>query len=69
MLENVDEGNSDTHQLGIFTSLAPDAILAVLDALERRGLVTLVKKYDEHYKAAYWQAETTEKGKGVLRAQ
>lgn len=66
ILENIQEGIVDTHQLRIFTELSLDAILETLERLEDRQCITLKKKHDPVYDEPYWQAEITETGRKEL---
>jgi len=57
VLENIQEGISDTGVLRLFTNLDLEKIKEIMNKLERLGLIEIVRKYDEHYKEDYWDAK------------
>lgn len=57
ILENIQEGVSDTGVLRSFTTLNLDEIKEIMIKLERLNLIEIVRKYDEHYKEDYWNAK------------
>ncbi|MBS3073261.1 hypothetical protein J4465_00475 [Candidatus Pacearchaeota archaeon] len=67
ILENISEGNSDTHQLKIFTNFDLNKILEIIIKLEKLKLIDLVKKQDKSYNEEYWDAKITSSGKEELR--
>ena len=57
ILDNIQEGISDTSILRTFTEFDLDTIKEIMNRLERLELIEIVKKYDEHYKEDYWNAK------------
>tara|TARA_Y100000034_G_scaffold106972_1_gene136086 strand:+ start:34 stop:240 length:207 start_codon:yes stop_codon:yes gene_type:complete len=57
ILDNIQEGISDTSILRTFTEFDLETIKEIMNRLERLNLIEVTKKYDEHYKEDYWDAK------------
>jgi len=66
VLDDIQEGISDTHQLRIFVNCNLSSILKILIKLETLNLIKINKKFDKTYNEKYWEAILTEKGKKLL---
>ena len=61
VLENIQEGINDTHQIKVFMNIQIDKIKEIFLKLEKAGLIKVQKKFDKFYKEDYWNAKIVRK--------
>ena len=65
VLWSIEEGMDNLDSVYVSTGIEINELKKIFDKLENLKFVKVTRKFDNHYKKDYWQAETKDKAKLV----